>query len=293
MGAALYASRANLRVVLFEGGTPGGQIALTHDVENYPGLGVDAPISGPEIADKFQRHAERFGAEVRWAQVSSLSGEAGGFTLETPDGPVSSATVILGVGSSPRALGVPGEAEFMGRGVSTCATCDGAFFRDREVVVVGGGNSALEEGAFLTRFASKVTVVHRRQGFRATPLIVERARSNPKMAWELDQVVEAVLGDDTVAGVRVRHVPTGEQRDLGADGVFVLIGHDPNTGFLQGFVDLDEDGYVVVDPGQATSREGVWAAGDCADPRYKQLVTSAGDGVKAALNAIHWLEERG
>ncbi|MBC8514695.1 FAD-dependent oxidoreductase [bacterium] len=290
MAAALYSSRATLNVVLFEGATPGGQIALTDEVENYPGLGVEEPITGPEIAGLFQQHAEKFGTKVEYALVEKVSGKAGAFSLETTAGVWVARALMVAPGSSARAIGIPGEKEMMGRGVSTCATCDGPFFRGREVVVIGGGDSALQEALFLTKFASKVTVVHRRQGFSASTALVKRAQAHDGIDWKLDCVPEAILGEGVVEGVRIRHLPSDTVEDFVTSGVFIFIGHTPNTAFLQGFVDLDASGYVVVNRDQATSRSGVWAAGDCADHQYKQLITSAGDGVKAALNAIHFLE---
>lgn len=291
LAAALYAARANLAVTVFEGGAPGGQIALTDTVENYPGLGVGSPISGPEIADLLGRHAAHFGAATEYALVEGISGQAGAWSLATNRGDWSARAVILATGSLPRFLGVPGESELMGRGVSTCATCDGAFFRGRDIVVVGGGDAALEEGIFLTRFANSLKVIHRRQEFRATKLLVERATANAKMEFFLDQIVTEVLGADKVEGVRIKNVATGEERLHPTEGVFIMVGHLPNTGFLKGFVELDEAGYIKANARQATSVPGIWAAGECADSIYRQLVTSAGDGVKASLEATRWLEE--
>ncbi len=291
MAAALYAARSNLNVVIFEGENPGGQITLTNEVENYPGLGVENPISGPGIAMLFLNHAEKFGAKTEYSFVESIEGSAGNFTLKTSNGNWLSKAIILAPGSKAKEIGVPGERELMGLGVSTCATCDGAFFRDKEVVVIGGGNSAIEEGLFLTRFAKKVTVIHRRQEFRATPVILERAKKNEKIDWKLDCVIEKINGKNKVENVELKNVKNNKNETFETDGVFIFIGHNPNTNFIKNFVDLDDQGYIDVNNKQETSVKGIWSAGDCSDHHYKQLITSAGDGVKAALNAIHWLEE--
>ncbi len=291
LSAALYAARSNLNVVLFEGQSPGGQITLTNDVENYPGIGVQNPISGPEIANLFLEHAEKFGSKTEYSFVQKISGEAGSFKIETMNGNWESKTIILAPGSKAKEIGIPGEMELMGLGVSTCATCDGAFFRDREVVVVGGGNSAIEEGIFLTRFASKVTIVHRRKEFRATPVILERAKKNKKIEWKLDCTIEKINGNGKVESVNIKDTNSGKENLFKTDGVFIFIGHNPNTGFLKKFIKTDAQGYIDVDHEQKTNVEGIWSAGDCSDHQYKQLITSAGDGVKAALNCIHWLEK--
>jgi thioredoxin reductase (NADPH) len=289
--AGIYAGRGQLDTIILEKGLPGGQIAQTEEVENYPGF--DEAISGPDLSQRMVRQAERFGAKIVMEEVEAVEGNADdGFTVRGYDADYRAKAVILATGANPRRLGVPGEDTFYGRGVSTCATCDGFFYRDKHVVVVGGGDAAIEEGMFLTKFASKVTVVHRRNELRANRNAQARAFANPKMTFVWDTVVEEVLGDEQVTGVRTRNVLTGEEGVLESDGVFVYIGHIPNTEFIRGLVQLRESGYVDVRDEIYTNVEGIFAAGDVSDEIYRQLGTSVGAGTRAAMEAERWLAER-
>ena len=289
--AGIYAGRGQLNTIILEKGLPGGQIAQTQEVENYPGF--PDIISGPELSQRMVQQAEKFGAEILMEEVAKLSAKPqGGFVIEGYDADYHARAVIIATGANPRRLGVPGEDEFYGRGVSTCATCDGFFYRDKEVIVVGGGDAAIEEGMFLTKFASKVTVVHRRDELRANKEAQKRAFANEKMQFVWNTVVEEVLGEDgQVTGVRARHVETGEESVMKADGVFIYIGHIPNTGFLDGTVALNDHGYVDVRDEIYTDVEGIFAAGDVSDEVYRQLSTSVGAGTRAAMAAERWLAE--
>jgi thioredoxin reductase (NADPH) len=289
--AGIYAGRGQLDTIILEKGLPGGQIAQTEEVENYPGF--DSAVSGPELSQRMVKQAEKFGARILMEEVEGLDGDADrGFRVRGYEADYQARAVILATGANPRKLGIPGEDRFYGRGVSTCATCDGFFYRGKRVVVVGGGDAAVEEGLFLTKFADEVTVVHRRDELRANKAAQERAFANPKMHWVWDTVAEEVLGDDVVTGLRVRNVKDGSTRVLPADGVFVYIGHEPNTAFLDGFVELRTSGYVAVREEIYTSVEGVFAAGDISDEIYRQLGTSVGAGTRAAMTAERWLAER-
>ena len=288
--AAIYTGRADLKTLVIEKGLLGGQIAQTEEVENYPGF--PEPISGAELANRIVAQARRFGAAIVTDEIQSLVPASGGFSLTGYEGTYQARTVILASGANPRQLGVAGEERFYGRGVSTCATCDGFFFRDKEVVVVGGGDAAVEEGMFLTKFASKVTLIHRRDSLRANATAQERAFSNPKMHFVWNHTVEEVLGEEAVRGVRVKDVNTGTEQELACDGVFVFIGHVPNTQFLTGSVQLRPDGYIVVTDEVFTSLPGVFAAGDVADPIYRQLSTSVGAGTKAAMKVEKYLDQQ-
>ena len=286
--AALYAARANLRPLVIEGFNWGGQLMITSDVENYPGY-VDG-IMGPEMMADFRRQAERFGAEFVTDDVTKIDFSEQPFRLWVENDEYSARAVIVATGASARWLGLPGEQRLQGRGVSACATCDGAFFKEKELIVVGGGDTAMEEASFLTRFASKVTVVHRRDEFRASPIMFDRAAANPKISFLTNAVVEDILGDVCVVGVRIRDTRTGETSVLDADGVFVAIGHDPNTALFVDQLDHDENGYLVAQPGStATNVEGIFAAGDVQDHIYRQAVTAAGSGCMAALDAERFL----
>jgi thioredoxin reductase (NADPH) len=287
--AALYAARANLEPLVLKGLEAGGQLMLTTDVENYPGF-ADG-LLGPELMDQMEKQAARFGAEILPVHVTQVDLSDRPFVVKSGDQEWHTKTIIVATGATARWLGVPGEDALRGRGVSACATCDGFFFRDRELVVVGGGDTAMEEATFLTKFASAVTIVHRRDEFRASKVMVERALANPKIRVVWDSVLDEILGDDAVTGVTLRNVRTGETTPTSTDGVFVAIGHDPNTTLFRGQLDLDDDGYLLVDePRTTTSVPGVFAAGDVTDRTYRQAVTAAGQGCKAAMDAERFLE---
>ena len=287
--AALYAARADLKPLVFEGISAGGQLMITTDVENYPGF--PDGIMGPEIMDRFRKQAERFGARLVATDVTSVDLSRRPFEVRVGADRYMALTLIIATGATARFLGIPGEERLIGRGVSACATCDGFFFRRKEIVVVGGGDSAMEESLFLTKFASKVTIVHRRDQFRASRIMANRALAHEKIEVLWDTTVDEILGDDSVAGVVLRDVKTGETRKHPIDGVFVAIGHDPNTELFTGQINLDEQGYVLIaGPGTMTSVDGVFASGDVADTVYRQAVTAAGTGCAAAIDAERWLE---
>jgi thioredoxin reductase (NADPH) len=287
--AALYAARANLEPLVLKGLEAGGQLMLTTDVENYPGF-ADG-ILGPELMDQMEKQAARFGAEILSVHVTRVDLSSRPFGVWAGDQEWRARTIVIATGATARWLGVPGEEQLRGRGVSACATCDGFFFRDRELVVVGGGDSAMEEATFLTKFASKVTIVHRRDEFRASKIMQERVLSNPKIQVLWNTEVLEILGDGAVTGVRLRDTVTGNTREFATDGVFMAIGHTPNTELFRDRLELDDDGYVVVrEPRTFTSVEGVFAAGDVTDRIYRQAVTAAGQGCKAAIDAERFLE---
>jgi thioredoxin reductase (NADPH) len=291
--AALYTARANMSPLVIEGLNWGGQLMITSDVENYPGY--PEGILGPEMMQEFRRQAERFGAEFVTDDATRVDFSERPFRVWVGDDEYRAETVIIATGANARQLGLESEKRLQGRGVSYCAVCDAAFFNDQEVIVVGGGDSAMEEATFLAKFASKVTVVHRRDVFRASPIMVDRARANDRVEFVLDSVVEEVLGDERVTGVVIRNLKTDEQTELPADGFFVAIGHDPNTQLYRGQIDMDDAGYVVTN-GKTTETNvpGVFAAGDVQDHVYRQAVTAAGSGCMAALDAERWLAaERG
>jgi thioredoxin reductase (NADPH) len=290
--AALYTARANLSPLVIEGFNWGGQLMITSDVENYPGY-ADG-VMGPVMMQDFRRQAERFGAEFLTDDVTRVDFSEQPFRVWVGDDEYRADAVIVATGASARQLGLESEQRLQGRGVSYCATCDAAFFRDKVVTVVGGGDSAFEEALFITRFASKVHLVHRRQEFRASQIMVDRARENDKIEFVLDSVVEEVLGDNKVTAVRLRNVVTGEQSELVTDGLFVAVGHDPNTAVFLDQLDHEPgSGYLVTQPGStATNIPGVFAAGDVQDHVYRQAVTAAGSGCMAALDAERYLSER-
>jgi len=288
--AALYVARAALEPLVIEGIEAGGQLMLTTQVENYPGF-VDG-IMGPDLMVRVRQQAARCGAQFLTDNVTSVDLSQVPFHVNTGDEEILADTVILSTGASAKMLGVPGEREFLGRGVSTCATCDGFFFKDKEIIVVGGGDSAMEEATFLTRFASKVTVLHRRAELRASKIMQERALSNPTIDFIWNSMIGEVHGDDTVRGVRLTNLETSASQQISIDGVFVAIGHTPNTSLFTGQLDL-ASGYIVTTPGTtATSIPGVFAAGDVTDSRYRQAITAAGMGAMAAIDAERYLAAR-
>jgi thioredoxin reductase (NADPH) len=289
--AALYAARANLRPLVIEGFNWGGQLMITSDVENYPGY-TDG-VLGPEMMQDFRRQAERFGAEFVTDDVTKVDFSERPFRVWVEDEEYSAETVIVATGATARQLGLESERKLQGRGVSYCATCDAAFFPGKHVVVVGGGDSAMEEATFLTRFAQKVTIVHRRDEFRASQIMLERARANDKIDWITNAVVDEVLGEDRVTGLRLRDVNTDETWELEADGLFAAIGHDPNTGLFLDQLDHDDAGYLITKPGTTeTNVPGVFAVGDVQDHVYRQAVTAAGSGCMGALDAERYLAAR-
>lgn len=287
--AALYAARAELNPIVFEGFEYGGELMNTTEVENYPGF--QKGIMGPELMEEMRAQAIRFGADLRMEVVDSveLAGEVK--KLHVGDEVIEARAVILATGAAPRHLGIPGEEELTGRGVSTCATCDGFFFKGHHIAVVGGGDSAMEEATFLTRFAETVTIIHRREEFRASKIMLERAQNNPQIKWELNKTVERVLeADGKVSGLEVKDTTTGQTKVLDVTAMFVAIGHDPRSGFLEGQVAMNDEGYVTVDhPGTATNLSGVFACGDLVDDHYRQAITAAGSGCRAAIDAEHFL----
>lgn len=289
--AALYAARAQLAPLVFEGTSFGGALMTTSEVENYPGF--QAGITGPELMDQMREQALRFGADLRMEDVESVSLNGPVKSVTTAENETHHArAVILAMGAAARYLNVPGEQELLGRGVSSCATCDGFFFRDQDIAVIGGGDSAMEEATFLTRFARSVTIVHRRNEFRASKIMLDRAQHNEKIRFVTNHVVDAVDGEATVTGLRLRDAITGEASTLAVTGVFVAVGHDPRSDLVRGAVDLDPDGYVLVqDRTTRTSVDGVFAAGDLVDHTYRQAVTAAGTGCSAAIDAERWLAD--
>ena len=287
--AALYAARADLKPLVIEGLQPGGQLTITSEVENFPGF--PEGIQGPQLMDQIRSQAERFGSEHLYDLVTRVDFSGTPLKVWVGDALHEARTVIISTGASARWLGMDAEQRLQGRGVSACATCDGFFFRDQEIAVVGGGDSALEEATFLTRFASKVTLIHRRDEFRGSKIMRERALANPKIQVAWNSVVDEILGEDGVTGLRLKDTKTGALRELPVTGVFMAIGHDPNTAIFQGQVELDPQGYVLVGETTQTNRPGVFAAGDVVDKRYRQAITAAGQGCAAALDAEKFLAE--
>ena len=288
--AAIYTARANLEPLLFQGLQPGGQLTITTDVENFPGY--PEGVMGPEMMQEFQTQAERFGTEIRFEQITEVDFSTRPFTLKTDFDTFQAHSVIISTGASARLLGLEAETALMGRGVSACATCDGAFFPDKDILVVGGGDSAMEEANYLTRFGRKVTIVHRREEFRASKIMVDRCKANEKIDWLLNKsVVDILPGDDgKVRAALLEDTQSGEQMEVECDGIFIAIGHTPNSEIFEEKLEKDENGYIVVHDGTYTSVDGVFACGDVMDHIYRQAVTAAGTGCMAAIDAERWLE---
>lgn len=290
LAAALYAARADLDPVVLTGMELGGQVSLTHIVENYPGF--PEGVGGSELVELFQKQAERFGARIEFDTATEVDFSKRPFQVKTYNSEYSAETVIITTGATPRHLNIPGETQLTGRGVSYCATCDGWFFKDKEVIVVGGGDSAMEEGLFLTRYANSVTIIHRRDELRAGAILQNRAMNNSKIKFIWNTVVTEISGDEKVQTVQLRNTQTGETSELETDGVFIFIGHTPNNQLFGDQLEMDERGYLVVNNLMHTSVPGVFAAGEIADPTFRQVITSAGMGAAAAMQANHFIEEQ-
>ncbi len=291
--AAIYAARANMDPLVFGGVSMGGQLMITSDVENFPGFAE--PISGPELMERMEKQVRRLGVKIVNEYVTKVDLKNGSpFFVETSEGTAASAAaLIIATGANAKWLGIESEKRLMGHGVSACATCDGFFFKGKDVLVVGGGDTAMEEANFLTKFATKVTIVHRRDTFRASKIMLDRAKKNPKIAWALDSAIEEITGNGHVDGVKLKNLKTGVVTEVKTGGVFMAIGHQPTTAFLGGQLKMDENGYLIADDRTRTSVEGVFAAGDVMDHRYRQAITAAGNGCKAALEAERWLADKG
>jgi thioredoxin reductase (NADPH) len=290
LAAALYAARAELEPIVLTGMQLGGQAALTHLIENYPGF--PEGVGGAQLGELFQKQAEHFGAKVEFDMANEVDLSQRPYTVKTDSGEYKAETLIITTGANPLHLEIPGEVELTGRGVSYCATCDGWFFKDKKVVVVGGGDSAFEEALFITRYASSVTLIHRREEFRAGAILQKRAKEHPKMNFILNTVVTEVVGSDKLTALKLKNVQTGEESTLETDGLFIFIGHAPNSQIFKGQVEMSDLGYVIVNDRMETSVEGVYAAGEIADLHFRQVVTSAGMGAAAAIQATRYLEEK-
>jgi thioredoxin reductase (NADPH) len=288
LAAALYAARAELAPVVLSGTELGGQVSLTYTIENYPGF--PQGVGGAELGELFQKQAERFGAQVEFDSAYRVDLSKRPFLVVTDNGEIQADALIIAIGASPVSLNIPGERELIGKGISYCATCDGWFFKDKKVVVVGGGDTALEEGLFLTRYVDSVTVIHRRDSLRAGAVLQKRALDHPKMKFIWSTILTEIVGKEKVEAVRMKNIQTGEESQITTDGVFVFIGHTPNTKMFEGQVVM-ENGYIKVDNQMKTSVAGVYAAGEAADPHFRQVVTSAGMGAAAAIEATHFLEQ--
>ncbi len=288
--AAIYTARANLRPVCIEGTQPGGQLTLTSDVENYPGFAE--PVIGSELMESFRQQAQRFGTRFLQGDVLQVDLSKRPFSLQTVDGrQIRAKALIVATGASAKWMGIPSEKKLMGKGVSACATCDGFFFKNKDIVVVGGGDTAMEEAIFLTRFARKVSVIHRRNQLRASKIMQDKAMKNPKIQFIWDSGVEEILGERAVEGVRLKNLKTGEFKDLKVEGVFIAIGHEPNTSVFRPGLECNESGYILTrERTTQTNIQGLFAAGDVADPHYRQAVTAAGSGCMAAIDAERFLE---
>ena len=289
--AAIYAARANLKPLVLAGYSAGGQLMTTTDVENFPGF--PEGIMGPDLMENMKKQAERFGAEILYKDVTKVDFSKHPFTVTYEDTTVSAKAIIISTGAGPRKLGIESEQKLWGKGVTSCATCDGAFYKGKEVAVIGGGDSAMEEASFLTRFANKVTVVHRREDFRASKIMEDRARKNPKIAWALNKTIEEVLGNGKVSGLRLKDTKTAQESELKVDGLFLAIGHIPNSALFKGVVKTDEEGYILVDAKTQTSIPGVFACGDVVDRTFRQAITAAGSGCASAISAERYLESLG
>jgi len=288
--AAIYTARANLKPLVLDGHEPGGQLSLTTHVENYPGF--PDGIMGPELIENMRKQAQKFGAEFKAGAVTEVDLTRRPFQVTAGKDVYGTRSLIVAAGASARLLGLPGERELIGRGLSTCATCDGYFFRGKPIAVVGGGDSAMEEANFLSRYASRVYLIHRREEFRASKIMIDRAKANEKVEFVVPYVVDEILAPEkVVTGVRLRNTKTGEKREIALEGVFVAIGHDPNSTVFRGKLKTDENGYIIPEHGSLTNVPGVFVAGDVQDHRYRQAVTAAGSGCMAALDAEKFLEE--
>lgn len=289
--AAIYTARAQLNPIIFAGTNPGGQLMLTTEVENYPGF-ADG-IKGPELMQNMMKQAENLGAEIKYETIDKVDFQSKPFKLSAGKNDYDIDSVVIATGATPMKIGLESEEKFWGKGVSSCATCDGAFFKDKEVAVIGGGSVAFEDAIFLTRFAKKVYLIHRREGFKAEKVLVDRAKANEKIEFLLNYTLEEVLGDSIVAGIRIKSTKDGEEKEVDVSGVFVAIGYKPVTEFLKGQVEIDDHGYVVQKEKTMTSVDGVFVAGDVEDYTYRQAITSAGEGCKAAMDLEVWLAKQG